>query len=51
MNQLIYSPINSKGKDISDILRGKLEFIDSMLGMKNTFEGFDKMEQSVKGAN
>ena|SRR5271170_5313593 len=51
MNQMIYSPINSKGKDISDILRGKIEVIDQMLGMKDTFDGFDKLEQTVKGAN
>jgi hypothetical protein len=51
MNQIIYAPVNSKGKDISDILRGKIEVIDQFLNMKNTFDGFDKLEESTKGAN
>lgn len=47
-NQLEYRWLNSIGKDVSDILRGKLEIIDTILNMKNVFKQMDDIEAKIK---
>ena len=47
-NQLNYRWINGAGQDISNLLRGKLEALDTILDLKNMFERMDKMEQKLK---
>jgi hypothetical protein len=47
-NQLNYRWINSAGKDISDILRGKLEAIDMFLDFKNVFKRMDEMKKAME---
>jgi hypothetical protein len=35
-------------KDVTDILRGKLQILDEILGIKESFEKFDMLEKTVK---
>jgi hypothetical protein len=40
--------INGIGRDISDLLRGKLEILDMFLNIKDVFESFDNLKKSVE---
>lgn len=46
--QLEYRWISAAGKDISDILRGKLEILDTFLDLKNIFANMDRIEKQIK---
>jgi len=46
--QLEYRWINAAGQDISNILRGKIEVLDTFLNMPNIFAEMDKLERQLK---
>lgn len=48
LNQMIYSPRNNAGLDITDSLRGKISTIDDILNFRKFFEDLDKAEEGLK---
>jgi hypothetical protein len=47
-DELVVAYINKNGKDISDIIRGKLLMLKWIIGFKNTFDEVDKLNQMVE---
>lgn len=55
-SQLVYSPVIKNGRDISDVIRGKIMMLEEILQLKNVFDKYDKLKNDVentgnKGAN
>ena len=46
--QLDYTWINSIGRDVSDIIRGKIHMVDEFVNMETVFDRFDKLQKLIE---
>lgn len=46
--QLKYNWVNGIGKDVSDIIRGKIQMLEEILDTKNVFKKYDDLKKEVE---
>jgi len=48
LQELVNSPLNHKGRDVSDIIRGKIMMLQEIINMKHVFKTYDGMKEQVE---